>query len=143
MDGWRLDYQLLACRKWAIIRLQKSNDAGASRSALRVQHYDWIVVDHYGLGVTWEEVTAAIATRMFVIDDLGRPHHCDLLLDQNYRNSIMIFTEIRCLPNASCCWVPEFALVRRIRKTASCFNVAPARRPLSHLGVHGWQRSVQ
>ena len=88
------------------------DDAGASRSALQVQHYDWIVVDHYGLGVTWEEATAAVATRMFVIDDLGRPHHCNLLLDQNYHNSIHDFYRNKVPAGCELLLGPQFALVR-------------------------------
>lgn len=47
---------------------------------------DWLVVDHYGLGLDWERRVRPLAKRIFVIDDLGRPHDCDLLLDQNYRS---------------------------------------------------------
>lgn len=46
--------------------------------------YDWIVVDHYGIGATWEAIVGEKACRLMVIDDLAdRTHHCDLLLDPN------------------------------------------------------------
>lgn len=57
---------------------------------------DWLVVDHYGLGATWEEAMLAVLgheaagagsppPRLLVIDDLAdRSHLADLLLDQNY-----------------------------------------------------------
>lgn len=46
---------------------------------------DWLVVDHYALDASWENVLRNKATRIAVIDDLAnRPHDCDLLLDQNY-----------------------------------------------------------
>ncbi len=46
--------------------------------------HDWLVVDHYRLDAAWE-ARQPVARRL-VIDDLAdRPHHCDLLLDQNLR----------------------------------------------------------
>jgi UDP-2,4-diacetamido-2,4,6-trideoxy-beta-L-altropyranose hydrolase len=45
----------------------------------------WVIVDHYGIDEAWEKKLPA-ATKIFVIDDLvNRRHHCDILLDQNYR----------------------------------------------------------
>ncbi len=46
---------------------------------------DWLVVDHYGLDLTWEQQLRAHAVKLMVIDDLAdRRHDCDLLLDQNF-----------------------------------------------------------
>lgn len=46
--------------------------------------HDWLVTDHYRLDAAWE--ARQPAARRLVIDDLAdRPHHCDLLLDQNLR----------------------------------------------------------
>lgn len=53
---------------------------------------DWLVVDHYGLDVTWEQqVLKGLSnenkrrTQLFVIDDLAdRFHAADLLLDPNF-----------------------------------------------------------
>ncbi|MEO7157239.1 MAG: UDP-2,4-diacetamido-2,4,6-trideoxy-beta-L-altropyranose hydrolase [Vicinamibacterales bacterium] len=44
---------------------------------------DWIVVDHYALGVTWETAVGA-AGRLLAIDDLARSHVCATLVDQNF-----------------------------------------------------------
>lgn len=45
---------------------------------------DWFVVDHYSFDQRWEEATSSLYGKLLVIDDLAdRPHHCDLLLDQN------------------------------------------------------------
>lgn len=46
---------------------------------------DWVVCDHYALSADWEQRAAAVnGARILAIDDLhDRPHHADLLLDQN------------------------------------------------------------
>ena len=46
---------------------------------------DWLVVDHYGLDMVWENSVRVLTQRIMVIDDLANRHHdCDLLLDQGY-----------------------------------------------------------
>jgi UDP-2,4-diacetamido-2,4,6-trideoxy-beta-L-altropyranose hydrolase len=42
----------------------------------------WVVVDHYGLDAIWERTVRAEGQLCLAIDDLGRLHACDLLLDQ-------------------------------------------------------------
>lgn len=42
------------------------------------------IVDHYGLGVEWEQSIRSFTKKLAVIDDLAREHDCDLLLDQNF-----------------------------------------------------------
>src|SRR4051812_20297996 len=61
-------------------------DIRMSQAAAGNHRYDWLMVDHYGLGSAWERAMTNLADRIFVIDDLGRPHDCHLLLDQNYPN---------------------------------------------------------
>lgn len=51
--------------------------------ALGREHFDWLVADHYGLDAAWERAMAPWADARFVIDDIGRFHECELLLDQN------------------------------------------------------------
>lgn len=60
-------------------------DAVAVKSALDNSFgLDWMVVDHYGLDVCWEQEVRSIARNILVIDDLAdRRHDCDALLDQN------------------------------------------------------------
>lgn len=44
---------------------------------------DWVVVDHYDLGLFWEQSVRLLCEKVFVIDDFpSRPHDCTLLLDQ-------------------------------------------------------------
>lgn len=59
-------------------------DAQETAAILANLQPDWLVVDHYALDQRWEEVLAPHYRKLLVIDDLAdRPHHCDLLLDQN------------------------------------------------------------
>ena len=46
--------------------------------------WDWIVVDHYGLGIDWEQTVRPTCRHLFALDDLGRRHDCDVLLDANF-----------------------------------------------------------
>jgi UDP-2,4-diacetamido-2,4,6-trideoxy-beta-L-altropyranose hydrolase len=59
-------------------------DANETIAAIGEACPDWLVVDHYGLGREFESVVAPFVKRMMVIDDIGRAHACDLLLDQNW-----------------------------------------------------------
>lgn len=60
-------------------------DAKESIDALNKEIPDWLVVDHYGLGIEWEQQIRPHVKRLVALDDFpNRPHDCDLLLDQNY-----------------------------------------------------------
>lgn len=73
---------------------------------------DWLVVDHYALDQPWEEALAVHCRQLMVIDDLAdRPHHCNMLLDQNLGRQSQDYADL--VP--SHCQVltgPEFALLR-------------------------------
>jgi len=59
-------------------------DATATRAAIeRLGSLDWIVVDHYGLGIEWERAMRNACAGLLAIDDLHRTHDVDILLDQN------------------------------------------------------------
>jgi UDP-2,4-diacetamido-2,4,6-trideoxy-beta-L-altropyranose hydrolase len=45
---------------------------------------DWLVVDHYELGREWELALRPLVKKILAIDDVARPHECDLLIDQNW-----------------------------------------------------------
>lgn len=87
-------------------------DALACRAALAGQSFDWLVVDHYALDAAWEREMAAVATRILAIDDLGRPHICDVLVDQNYANPTHHLYRERANPACKLLLGPQFALVR-------------------------------
>jgi UDP-2,4-diacetamido-2,4,6-trideoxy-beta-L-altropyranose hydrolase len=66
--------------------MSESADALESAELIPHWHVDWLIVDHYGLGIAWERAAAGFADNILVIDDIGRDHACSLLLDQNYPN---------------------------------------------------------
>ena len=69
----------------AWLGVRQEEDAADTIAALQGWRPDWLVVDHYSLDKTWENVLRPYAGRIMVIDDLAnRVHDCDLLLDQNF-----------------------------------------------------------
>lgn len=59
-------------------------DARQTLEALGGFTVDWMIVDHYAIGIDWERSFRGRCRRLMVIDDLAdRAHECDLLLDQN------------------------------------------------------------
>ena len=63
----------------------QQQDAKESIDALKKEIPDWLVVDHYGLGIEWEQQIRPHVKQLMVLDDFpNRQHDCDLLLDQNY-----------------------------------------------------------
>ncbi len=74
---------------------------------------DWVVVDHYGLGESWQSLVRSRATRILVIDDLAdRRHDCDLLLDQNLLANDDRPYDGLIPPSAMLLAGPRFALLR-------------------------------
>lgn len=62
----------------------QESDAEECNRILSRRKPHWLVIDHYGLGQTWEKLVTPNAEHILVIDDLAdRKHHCDILLDQN------------------------------------------------------------
>jgi UDP-2,4-diacetamido-2,4,6-trideoxy-beta-L-altropyranose hydrolase len=89
-------------------------DVEQTIEALGGEQPDWLIVDHYGLDVEWEQRLRPHVSKLMVIDDLAdRAHCCDLLLDQNwfgddtptrYRNLVP--------PHCKCYLGPEYALLK-------------------------------
>lgn len=66
--------------------LPELEDAKLSSAIVQPKHPDWLVVDHYGLGIEWERYLRPATSRLMVIEDLAnRSHAADMLLDQNLR----------------------------------------------------------
>ena len=64
------------------------------------------VIDHYGLSVSGEAVLGARVRGVLAIDDLGRAHASDLVLDSNLGTTDAAYPGLTVLAG------PEFALVR-------------------------------
>lgn len=63
----------------------QAEDAEQTTKALNGEKPDWLVADHYGLNIEWEQQLRPYVIKMMAIDDLANRHHdCDVLLDQNY-----------------------------------------------------------
>lgn len=63
---------------------QRADATATQRALAAIAPLDWIVVDHYRLGIDWERGAARFARRVAVIDDnAGRAHDGDLLIDHN------------------------------------------------------------
>ena len=64
------------------------DDARATRAIVETVGGDCVVVDHYGLDARWQDIVRTSVRRMIVWDDLAdRPHHADVLIDQNLGRS--------------------------------------------------------
>jgi len=111
-------------------------DAAETLDALGKAAIDWLVVDHYGLDVSWHGALRERVDRIAVIDDLAnRPHDCDLLLDQNYFNSPESRYEGLVPSDARTLLGPRFALLDPEYAVARRF-VRPRRGPLSRVLVY-------
>lgn len=76
--------------------------------------FDWVVVDHYGLDIKWEQALRVKYKKLMVIDDLAdRAHDCDLLLDQNWfgENTAERYTKIISL-ECNALLGPKYALLK-------------------------------
>ncbi|NOI15133.1 UDP-2,4-diacetamido-2,4,6-trideoxy-beta-L-altropyranose hydrolase [Vibrio hepatarius] len=68
--------------------LQKSVTEDAKDFLAVVKAADLVVTDHYAIGAEWQEkIVAALDCCLLAIDDLGRCHRADLILDQTLGRS--------------------------------------------------------
>ncbi len=73
-----IDYSL-----W--LGVDSKTDLVQTQMAIKGEHPDRLVVDHYGLNKPWESAARASCHKLIVIDDLvDRFHDCDLLINQNF-----------------------------------------------------------
>lgn len=97
---------------------------------------DWIVVDHYGLGATWEQALRLYCQRMLTIDDLAnRQHDADLLLDSSLPHSEHDYRPLLLRDCEYLCG-PEYALLAAdFAQLRQAVLSARTERPLSRLLV--------
>ena len=98
----------------------------------------WVVLDHYDLGADWVR-SCAQDHPVLAIDDLAdRPHHCALLLDQNFGRSREDYDGL-ITPEAKTLIGPHYALLRPEFAAARAASLsrrstAPARHLLINFG---------
>ena len=87
-------------------------DAEQTLAACGPQPADWLVVDHYALDERWERRLRPACRQIMVIDDLAdRPHHADMLLDQNLGRTARDYTGL--IPSNTTTLIgPKYALLR-------------------------------
>jgi len=130
LKGRKLYAAWLGCTQYTDAR--ECIDALESR---KFQQGDILLVDHYGLDIEWEiEITSKLVNsnmiKLVVIDDLAdRPHHCDILIDQNLFDQCSYarysgLTPINCLN----LFGPKYALLRP--EYAHLHPIIPTRRTL-------------
>jgi UDP-2,4-diacetamido-2,4,6-trideoxy-beta-L-altropyranose hydrolase len=78
-----------------------------------------VICDHYGLGSAWEVTIRPFVSSLVAVDDLGRHHDCDILLDQNFYSDPDVlyptnhYTPHRLVGPAYALLRPEFAEARQ------------------------------
>tara|TARA_B100000963_G_C22638321_1_gene678888 strand:- start:304 stop:1383 length:1080 start_codon:yes stop_codon:yes gene_type:complete len=81
----QLDWNMHA--HWLGVALQ--SDAQQTRLVLERERPDWLVIDHYAIESSWENIVSSHVGKIMVIDDLvDREHYCDVLLDQTFGRKI-------------------------------------------------------
>ena len=89
-------------------------DALNTTRLIKTRKPDWVVLDHYCLGIEWQKSVSGHASRgLFLIDDLANSsHNCDMVLNQNFfgsRSNIYDgLVPARCLQLVG----PRYALLR-------------------------------
>ncbi len=74
---------------------------------------DCIVVDSYEVGREDERKWKEKGWKILAIDDLARPHHCDILLDSHFYQNGSHRYEGRLLPSCRSLLGPHYSLLRR------------------------------
>ncbi|CAE6881393.1 Spore coat polysaccharide biosynthesis protein [Vibrio sp. B1REV9] len=89
--------------------LQKSVTEDAQDFLAAVKAADLVVTDHYAIGAEWQEkIVAVLDCCLLAIDDLGRCHRADLVLDQTLGRSEVDYAS----SNTEALVGSEYALLR-------------------------------
>lgn len=62
------------------------NDANKTIDVIKKKNIDWIIIDHYSIGMVWEKAIRPFVKKIFVIDDYIKRHDCDILLNILLKN---------------------------------------------------------
>jgi UDP-2,4-diacetamido-2,4,6-trideoxy-beta-L-altropyranose hydrolase len=90
--------------------VSEAQDAADTIAALGGVKADWLIVDHYALSTPWEQQLRPHAHKILAIDDLGRTHDTDAVLDQNYSRD----AEVRYHHAQHKFLGPRYALLRHV-----------------------------
>ncbi len=76
---------------------------------------DWLIVDHYSVNHSWEQLLRPQVSNILVIDDLNnRDHDCDLLLNQNLINQPAMTPTQYAPPSCRHLLGPAYALLQPV-----------------------------
>ncbi len=70
-------------KKIELKSIDKYSEIKEVMSIIQEQDASFIVFDHYGIDEDYEKEIKKSGVKIFVIDDLYKKHHCDILLNQN------------------------------------------------------------
>lgn len=74
---------------------------------------DWLIIDQYAVDYKWEKSLRPYVNKIMIIDDLAdRRHDCDLLLDQNFNQEMLLRYKEYVNPNCVTLLGPSYALLR-------------------------------
>ena len=105
------DKYKLAHSDW--LGVSQSCDALGTKNVSSDRIWNWIIVDHYGIDICWENAVRTCNTRMLVIDDLyDRAHHCEIFLNQNIVEKPYQIYENKLPESASILIGPRYSLLR-------------------------------
>lgn len=113
-------------------------DADQTINTLDNNKIDWLIIDHYGIDIKWEQKLRLYTRKIMVIDDLAnRDHDCDLLLDQNLISNFKIRYQ-NLLPNYCRNLLgPSYALLQpeyEILRKKAFSRTGPAKNILVYFG---------
>jgi UDP-2,4-diacetamido-2,4,6-trideoxy-beta-L-altropyranose hydrolase len=122
-------------------------DADATIAVIRNNPVHSVIVDHYGLGVAWEEKIRPYTKRIIAIDDLANRYHCaDYLLDQNlvaeYQSRYLGLLSKTCAQLLG----PDFALLQpeySLLRPHTASRTGPVKRILIYFGESDQARITQ
>lgn len=78
---------LIEKASFPVIKLESDELVVSELEKIRQLSPDWVVIDHYQIQADYESQIRTFS-KVFVVDDLmSRKHDCDVLLDQNYRQT--------------------------------------------------------
>lgn len=117
-DGSVLSEEVMARGHGQIVLSSSPRDAESDARATLAAVIDFdekvsaFILDHYELDRTWEAQIRRSGSPLLVVDDLFRPHVCDLLLDQNVLADSNPYQDL--VPDSCRCFLgPSYALLRQ------------------------------